>query len=44
MLYHTGPYSSLPRGDSVGAEATTATAAAVLWQWARPTKEIAAGG
>ena len=28
MLYHAGPYSSLPRGDGVGAEAT-ATAAAV---------------
>jgi len=29
MLYHTGPYSSLPLGDGVGAEAAT-TAAAVL--------------
>ena len=43
MLYHTGAYSSLPGGDGIGAEATAATAA-VLRQWARPTKEIAAGG
>lgn len=26
MLYHTGPYSSLPLGDGVGSEATTAAA------------------
>jgi len=34
MLHHTGPYSSVPGGDSVGTEAATTTtttaAAAVL--------------